>query len=71
MVPLFGGSWVQLKLCPNSCAHKTLNKQELDEKFHIDGSIRLVADSIYLVLQIPVMLLYINFLRQQLPITSA
>ena len=43
----------------------------LDERFHIEGSIRLVSDSIYLVLQIPVMLLYCSFLRQQLPVTGA
>ena len=43
----------------------------IDEKYHISGSIRLVSDSIYLVLQIPVMLIYINFLRQQLPATIA
>jgi len=39
----------------------------LDQRFHIEGSIRLVSDAIYLVLQIPVMLIYCSFLRQQLP----
>jgi hypothetical protein len=38
----------------------------LDHRFHIKGSIRLVSDAIYLVLQIPVMLIYCGFLRQQL-----
>jgi uncharacterized membrane protein YciS (DUF1049 family) len=39
----------------------------LDQRFHIEGSIRLVSDAIYLVLQIPVMLIYCSFLRLQLP----
>jgi hypothetical protein len=38
----------------------------LDHRYHIEGSIRLVSDAIYLVLQIPVMLIYCSFLRQQL-----
>jgi len=38
----------------------------LDHRFHIEGSIRLVADAIYLVLQIPVILIYCSFLRLQL-----
>jgi len=38
----------------------------LDHRFHIEGSIRLVSDAIYLVLQIPVMLIYCSFLAQQL-----
>lgn len=39
----------------------------LDHRFHIQGSIRLVSDAIYLALQIPVMLIYCSFLRLQLP----
>jgi len=39
----------------------------IDRQFHVDGSIRLVSDSIYMVLQIPVMLIYCGFLNQQLP----
>ncbi len=38
----------------------------IDREFSVDGSIRLVADAIYLVLQIPVMLIYIGYLRSQL-----
>ena len=38
----------------------------LDHKFAIHGSIRLVADAIYLVLQVPVMLIYCSFLKLQL-----
>ena len=33
----------------------------------IDGSIRLISDAIYLVLQIPVMLIYCGYLKAQLP----
>lgn len=39
----------------------------LDTRFAVSGSIRLVSDAIYLVLQIPVMLVYGNFLELQLP----
>ena len=39
----------------------------IDDRFHISGSIRLVSDSIYMVLQIPVMLFYGSFLIHQLP----
>ncbi len=38
----------------------------LDRRFAIDGSIRLVADAIYLLLQIPVILIYAGFLKSQL-----
>jgi len=38
----------------------------VDRRFALDGSIRLVSDAIYLVLQIPVILLYGNFLKSQL-----
>jgi hypothetical protein len=38
----------------------------LDQKLVIKGSIRLVSDAIYLVLQIPVMLIYCGFLKSQL-----
>lgn len=38
----------------------------VDRQFNINGSIRLVSDSIYMVLQIPVMLIYCSFLKQQL-----
>jgi hypothetical protein len=38
----------------------------LDHKYAINGSIRLVADATYLVLQVPVMLIYCNFLKNQL-----
>ncbi len=39
----------------------------LDRRFAIEGSIRLVADAIYLLLQIPVILIYVGHLKQQLP----
>lgn len=42
----------------------------LDRKYAIEGSIRLVSDAIYLVLQVPVMLLYCSFLRSQLPLAA-
>lgn len=38
----------------------------LDHKYSINGSIRLVADALYLVLQVPVMLIYCSFLKIQL-----
>jgi len=38
----------------------------VDKKLLISGSIRLLSDSIYLVLQIPVMLVYCDFLGRQL-----
>ena len=38
----------------------------IDRKLVISGSIRLVSDAIHLVLQIPVMLIYSNFLKLQL-----
>jgi hypothetical protein len=38
----------------------------LDQKYAIQGSIRLVADAIYLVLQVPVMMIYCSSLRLQL-----
>lgn len=38
----------------------------VDKQFTISGSIRLVSDAIYMVLQIPLMLLYCNYLNQQL-----
>ena len=41
----------------------------LDQRFHISGSIHLVADAIYLVLQIPVIWLYCNYLKAQLAIS--
>jgi len=40
--------------------------RRLDQRFAIEGSIRLVSDAIYLVLQIPVMLIYCSFLKLQL-----
>ena len=39
----------------------------LDTRFAVTGSIRLVSDAIYLVLQIPVILVYSSFLKLQLP----
>lgn len=36
-------------------------------KLVISGSIRLVSEAIYVVLQIPVMLIYLSFLKLQLP----
>ena len=39
----------------------------IDTRFAVTGSIRLVSDAIYLVLQIPVMLVYSSFLTLQLP----
>ena len=38
----------------------------LDHKYAINGSIRLVADATYLVIQVPVMLIYCSFLKLQL-----
>jgi hypothetical protein len=38
----------------------------IDQKLVIKGSIRLVSDAIYLVLQIPVMLIYCSSLKSQL-----
>ncbi|MFV2032134.1 MAG: hypothetical protein ACC663_06520 [Gammaproteobacteria bacterium] len=38
----------------------------IDRLLLVSGSIRLVSDSIYLVLQIPVMLVYLSYLRGQL-----
>lgn len=39
----------------------------VDRRLVITGSIRLVSDAIYMLLQIPVMLIYCSFLDQQLP----
>lgn len=39
----------------------------IDKKLVISGSIRLVSEAIYVVLQIPVMLIYLSFLKLQLP----
>lgn len=38
----------------------------LDRKLVVSGSIRLVSDAIYMTLQIPVMLIYCSFLKNQL-----
>ena len=38
----------------------------IDQKLTIKGSIRLVSDAIYLVLQIPIMLMYCSSLKNQL-----
>ncbi|MDH3761435.1 MAG: hypothetical protein OEU50_10680 [Gammaproteobacteria bacterium] len=38
----------------------------LDRKLTVEGSVRLVSDTVYMVLQIPVMLIYCSFLKQQL-----
>jgi hypothetical protein len=38
----------------------------IDHKLVVSGSVRVVAEAIYLVLQIPVMLVYCSFLRLQL-----
>jgi hypothetical protein len=38
----------------------------IDRSFAVDGSIRLVSDAIYLLLQIPVMLIYCGYLQAQL-----
>ena len=38
----------------------------IDSRFHVDGSIRLASDAIYLVLQIPVMLIYCAYLKAQI-----
>ena len=43
--------------------------QRVDEMFHLTGSIQLVADVIYLPLLVPVILIYGDWLKQQLPIT--
>lgn len=39
----------------------------IDHKLVVSGSVRVVADAIYLVLQIPVMLVYCSFVKLQLP----
>jgi hypothetical protein len=38
----------------------------IDRRFVVSGSLRLVSDSIYMLLQIPVMLIYCNYLAEQL-----
>lgn len=38
----------------------------LDHRYAVSGSIHLTADAIYLVLQVPVILLYCSYLQQQL-----
>ena len=38
----------------------------VDRAFHVRGSVRLVADAIYLLLQIPLMLIYCDYLARQL-----
>ena len=38
----------------------------IDERYAIEGSVRLVSDAIYMILQIPVMLIYCSYLRQLL-----
>ena len=38
----------------------------LDRRFNVSGTIRLVADTLYMLLQIPVMLIYIGYLGSQL-----
>ena len=38
----------------------------VDRRLVVSGSIRLVSDAVYMVLQIPVMLIYCGFLQQQL-----
>ncbi|MCP4877490.1 MAG: hypothetical protein GY896_18675 [Gammaproteobacteria bacterium] len=40
--------------------------RRIDRKLTISGSIHLVSDAIYLILQIPVMLIYCSFLKLQL-----
>ena len=40
--------------------------RRLDRKLTVAGSIRLVADTVYMVLQIPVMLIYCSLLKAQL-----
>ncbi len=42
----------------------------IDETWHLSGSIQLVADAVYLPLLIPVMIIYGNWLTQQLPLTA-
>ena len=39
----------------------------IDKKLLVSGSIRLVSEAIYVVLQIPVMLIYLSFLKLQIP----
>lgn len=38
----------------------------IDRRLAVSGSLRLVADTIYMLLQIPVMLIYCNYLARQL-----
>lgn len=38
----------------------------IDRHFALDGSIHLVSDAIYLLLQVPVVLIYCSYLKQQL-----
>ena len=42
----------------------------IDQTWHLTGSIQLVADAIYLPLLIPVMVIYGDWLTQQLPVTA-
>ena len=39
----------------------------IDRRLVVSGSLRLVSDTIYMLLQIPVMLIYCSYLARQLP----
>ncbi len=45
--------------------------KRIDEAYHLVGSVQLVADVVYLPLLVPVMLIYGNWLKLQLPLTAA
>lgn len=70
---LFPGAWTLFKILAYMALVYFVTRESsvylsrlIDEKLAISGSIRLVSDSIYLLLQIPVMLIYCGFLQQQL-----
>ena len=44
--------------------------KQVDETYHLTGSIQLVADVIYLPLLVPIMMIYGGWLSQQLPLTA-
>ena len=41
--------------------------RRIDRRLVVSGSLRLVSDTIYMLLQIPVMLIYCSYLARQLP----
>lgn len=45
--------------------------KRIDEAYHLVGSLQLVADVIYLPLLVPIMMIYGDWLKLQLPLTGA